>query len=462
MALSTDIDLAGAPVATEAGGARSHWIDDWRPEDTTFWETTGKRIARRNLAFSIFSEHLGFSVWTMWSVFVLFLGPEYGFDPGQKFLMTTLPAAAGSVLRLPYTFAVAKVGGRNWTIISSLLLLVPCFMAASVIEPGVSFSTMLVIATFAGVGGGNFSSSMSNIETFYPQRLKGWALGLNAGGGNLGVAVVQLMGLLVLETAGTEHPRVLLAIYIPLVVVAALCAALFMDNLTHATNEKRAMRDVMHDNHTYVMSFLYIGTFGSFIGYGFAFGQVLLVQFPTHYETPVRAAYVTFLGPLLGSLIRPVGGWLSDKIGGSAVTFWNFLAMAIGASIVLAASKADSLPLFIVGFVTLFVLSGLGNGSTYKMIPAIFAAKAKLAVEAGADPDAEAARARRLSRALIGIAGAVGAFGGVLVNIALRQSFLSSGTGDGAYIAFIAFYVACLIVTWVFYMRPAKAKLQGV
>jgi NNP family nitrate/nitrite transporter-like MFS transporter len=222
------------------------------------------------------------------------------------------------------------------------------------------------------------------------------------------------------------------------------------------------MRDVLHDNHTFIMSFLYIGTFGSFIGYGFAFGQVLLVQFPEHYETPVRAAYVTFLGPLLGSLIRPVGGWLSDKIGGSVVTFWNFVAMAIGAGIVLAASMADSLPLFIVGFVTLFVLSGIGNGSTYKMIPAIFVAKSKLAVEAGADPDAEVAKARRLSRALIGIAGAVGAFGGVLVNIALRQSFLSSGTGDGAYIAFIAFYIVCLIVTWICYMQPRNHRLEGV
>jgi MFS transporter, NNP family, nitrate/nitrite transporter len=462
VAMSTDTVLTGAPVATETGGARPHWIDDWRPEDPTFWETTGKRIARRNLWFSIFSEHIGFSVWTMWSVFVLFLGPEYGFDPGQKFLMTTLPAAAGSVLRLPYTFAVAKIGGRNWTIISSALLLIPCLMAAAVIEPGVSFSTMLVIATFAGVGGGNFSSSMSNIETFYPQRLKGWALGLNAGGGNLGVAAVQLVGLLVLETAGPEHPRLLLGIYIPLIVVASLCAALFMDNLTHATNEKRAMRDVIHDNHTYIMSFLYIGTFGSFIGYGFAFGQVLQVQFPEQFDTPVRAAYVTFLGPLLGSLIRPVGGWLSDKIGGSRVTFWNFVAMALGAGIVLAASINESLPLFIIGFVTLFVLSGVGNGSTYKMIPAIFAAKARTAVDAGADADAETAKARRLSRALIGIAGAIGAFGGVLVNIALRQSFLSSGTGDGAYIAFIAFYIACLIVTWIVYMRPGRAKLQGV
>jgi MFS transporter, NNP family, nitrate/nitrite transporter len=216
VALSTEPVLTDAPVATETGGARPHWIDDWRPEDPVFWEATGKRIARRNLVFSIFSEHIGFSVWTMWSVFVLFLGPEYGFDPGQRFLMTTLPAAAGSLLRLPYTFAVAKIGGRNWTIISSLLLLIPCFMAAAVIEPGVSFSTMLIIATFAGVGGGNFSSSMSNIETFYPQRLKGWALGLNAGGGNIGVPVVQLIGLAVIGASG--GPRVLLGIYIPFIV----------------------------------------------------------------------------------------------------------------------------------------------------------------------------------------------------------------------------------------------------
>ena len=171
---------------------------------------------------------------------------------------------------------------------------------------------------------------------------------------------------------------------------------------------------------------------------------------------------MTFLGPLLGSLIRPVGGWLADRIGGAKITFWNFVAMALGACVVLAASKADSLPLFIVGFIVLFALSGIGNGSTYKMIPAIFAAKSKLAVDAGADAAAEAAKARRLSRALIGVAAAVGAFGGVLVNIALRQSFLSSGTGDGAYIGFIAFYVACLIVTWMVYMHPRKAKLVGV
>jgi MFS transporter, NNP family, nitrate/nitrite transporter len=437
--------------------ARPHWIDDWRPDDPTFWASTGAPVARRNLVFSILSEHIGFSIWSIWSVFVLFLGPEYGFDTGQKFLLTAVPTAVGAAMRLPYTFAVAKFGGRNWTVVSAAVLVVPCLLAAIVLEPGVSFSAVLAAAAVAGVGGGNFSSSMANIDSFYPQRLKGWALGLNAGGGNLGVAGVQLVGLAVLATAGRDHPRVMIGVYLPLIVVATVCAYLYMDNLTHATNEKRAMRDVCREPDTWIMSFLYIGTFGSFIGFAFAFGQVLLVQFKGDFDTPIKAASLTFLGPLLGSLFRPIGGHLADRLGGARVTFWNFVAMALGATVVLFASRNDSLGLFLVGFIVLFVLTGIGNGSTYKMIPAIFRAKA--AAERAADADAADRRARRLSRALIGIAGAVGAAGGVLVNLALRQSFLSNGSGDVAYAAFIALYVLCLAVTWIVYLRPGHRRV---
>ena len=458
----TTTTLDEITVIPDTREERPHWIDDWRPEDPEFWAEKGERIARRNLIFSIFSEHIGFSIWTLWSVFVLFLGPQYGFDPAQKFLLTTVPAGVGSILRLPYTFAVAKFGGRNWTIVSAGLLLLPAIVAAFALHPGVSFNTMLIVAAIAGVGGGNFSSSMSNIDAFYPQHRKGWALGLNAGGGNLGVAAVQLVGLGVLATVGKGHPRALLAIYIPLILIAMFCAARYMDNLTHATNEKRAMREVCRDGHTWVMSFLYIGTFGTFIGFGFAFGQVLQVQFKGTFDTPIKAAYLTFLGPLLGSLIRPVGGRLADRFGGSVITQWTFLAMAAGAGVVLYASKVASLPLFIAGFIVLFVLSGVGNGSTYKMIPAIFSAKARVAIEAGADPFAADRKARRLSRALIGIAGAIGAFGGVLVNLAFRQSFLDTKNGDAAYLAFICFYVACLALTWVVYRRPGRTKLAGV
>jgi NNP family nitrate/nitrite transporter-like MFS transporter len=452
-----------APSSTRVPGRLGgRWIDDWRPEDPRFWAETGKGVARRNLFFSVFSEHIGFSIWSLWSVMVLFLPePVFGIDPAGKFLLTTLPTALGAFVRLPYTFAVAKFGGRNWTVVSAALLLIPTIATAVVLEPGVSFTTLLLVSCLAGVGGGNFASSMTNINAFYPTRLKGWALGLNAGGGNLGVPVIQLVGLLVLATAGADHPRIVLFGYLPFIVIAAVGAALVMDNLTTVRNQPGAMREATREPHTWIMSFLYIGTFGSFIGFGFAFGQVLQNQFTQGFATPLAAAGLTWLGPLLGSLIRPLGGSLADRFGGARITFWNFVAMAGGAAVVLAASRLGSLPLFLLGFVLLFVLSGIGNGSTYKMIPAIFRARAMDAVAAGGDSAVADRRALRMSGALIGVAGAVGAFGGVLVNLAFRQSFLSTGSGDGAYIAFIAFYAVCVAVTWTVYLRPGN-RLAGV
>jgi NNP family nitrate/nitrite transporter-like MFS transporter len=449
-ATALDATLVARPTR-----GRARWIENWHPEDEEFWAERGERIARRNLTFSVLSEHIGFSVWTMWSVLVLFLGPAYGFTPADKFLLTAVPALVGAVLRLPYTFAVATFGGRNWTVVTALLLLVPLGLMLVVLEPGVSLQTLLVAAAIAGVGGGNFASSMANINAFYPERRKGWALGVNAGAGNLGVPVVQLVGLGVLATAGAAHPRLLVALYIPLVVLAAVLAWRNMDNLAQARNDKRAMRDVCRDRHTWVMSFLYIGTFGSFIGFGFAFGQVLQVQFADRFPTPLDAAYLTFLGPLLGSLVRPYGGLLADRFGGARVTLATFAAMAAAATVVLLASAQQSLALFVLGFTLLFVLSGVGNGSTYKMIAAIFRAKALTGPEAGS-------QARRMSGALIGIAGAIGAAGGVLVNVAFRESFLRTGTGTAAYASFLAFYGVCMLVTWAVYLRPGRTRLAGV
>jgi NNP family nitrate/nitrite transporter-like MFS transporter len=263
------------PARQSPPARTGRWIEDWRPDDPAFWAGGGRRVALRNLVVSILTEHIGFSVWSLWSVFVLFLTPAYGIstDPrtaaAEKFLLTTLPTALGAGVRLPYTFAVARFGGRNWTVASALLLLVPTVTTAVVLRPGTSFTTLLVLAALAGVGGGNFASSMANINSFYPQRLKGWALGLNAGGGNIGVAAVQLAGLAVLATAGKAHPRLLLGIYIPLIVLAALASALLMDNIAHVRNERRAMRDASRDRQTWIISVLYIGAFGSFIGYGF-------------------------------------------------------------------------------------------------------------------------------------------------------------------------------------------------
>jgi NNP family nitrate/nitrite transporter-like MFS transporter len=451
--MSTTEVRSAVPVRPAPGG---RWIDHWEPEDPGFWEKTGKRVANRNLWFSIFAEHIGFSMWTVWSVLVLFMGPAYGIDPAGKFFLVALPALIGALIRIPYTMAPARFGGRNWTIVSALLLLPPVVLALIVMEPGTSYTTFLLVTALAGVGGGNFASSMVNINAFYPEGRKGWALGLNAGGGNLGVAAVQVMGLVVIAVAGAGNPRLVLAIYVPLIVIAAVCATLFMDNISSVRNDTGAIREAVRDSQTWVMSFLYIGTFGSFIGYSFAFGLVLQTQFG---RTPLQAASVAFLGPLIGSLIRPLGGQMADRFGGAKVSFVTFFGMAVATGVVIKASVHESLPLFVVGFLALFVLSGIGNGSTYKMIPSIFAGKARVAIESGVPKQSALMRARRLSGAVIGIAGSIGAMGGVFINLTFRQSFLTEKSGIPAFWSFMVFYAACVVVTYVVYLRPTPATV---
>jgi MFS transporter, NNP family, nitrate/nitrite transporter len=438
-----------APGTVPAPSRGSRWIQQWDPEDETFWNETGEKVAKRNLLFSVLSEHIGFSIWTLWSVLVLFMGPEYGLTPADKFLLTSMVTLVGAVVRVPYTFAVAIFGGRNWTVISAALLLIPSIAAFAVMKPGTSFDTFLWIGLLAGIGGGNFASSMTNINAFFPLRKKGWALGLNAGGGNIGVAAIQLVALAVIGASG--GPRVLLGIYIPLIVVAAVLAAIFMDNIENVKNDTGAAMDAAKDAHTWIMSFLYIGTFGSFIGYSFAFGQVLTNQFG---RTPLQATYLTFIGPLIGSLVRPVGGWLADKYGGAKITLWNYVAMGAATAVLVAASMQKSLPLFVVAFVVLFSLTGVGNGSTFKMIPGIFQAKA---LAKGLEGEEAAKYGRRLSGASMGLIGAVGALGGVGINMAFRQSFLTNGTGTGAFVTFLAYYALCFAVTWAVYLRRSAA-----
>jgi NNP family nitrate/nitrite transporter-like MFS transporter len=206
------------------------------------------------------------------------------------------------------------------------------------------------------------------------------------------------------------------------------------------------------------MSLLYIGTFGSFIGYSFAFGLVLQSQFG---RTPLEAAAVTFVGPLIGSLIRPLGGWLADRMGGARVTVWNFAAMALASLLCILASGADSLGLFTAGFIALFFFSGVGNGSTYKMIPAIFRREAVARIADGADETASLLHARRISGAALGLISAVGALGGLLINLAFRQSFAGAGSGVPAFWGFLVFYVVCVVTTYAVYVRVAPVAVGG-
>jgi MFS transporter, NNP family, nitrate/nitrite transporter len=453
---------------------RSHVLLDWDPEDPVAWEAGDNRIARRNLIWSVVAEHVGFSIWSIWSVMVLFMPASvYGFSAGDKFLLAATATLVGACLRFPYTFATARFGGRNWTMFSALVLLIPTIGTMLLLaHPGLPLWPYLVCAALAGLGGGNFASSMTNINAFYPQRLKGAALALNAGGGNLGVPVVQLVGLLVIATVGNRQPYWVCAIYLVLLAIAGIGAALFMDNLQDYRIEMSTMRAVLSERHTWVIALLYIGTFGSFIGFSFAFGQVLQMNFVASgqntAQASLHAAQIAFLGPLLGSLSRVYGGKLADRIGGGRVTLAVFCSMILAAGILVSAStfgshagrvSAATMVGYVIGFVALFVLSGIGNGSVYKMIPSIFEARS---LSLQVDETERRQWSRSMSGALIGLAGAIGALGGVGVNLALRQSYLHSGTATAAFWAFALFYVAASVLTWAIYVRrPLEVTVRA-
>jgi NNP family nitrate/nitrite transporter-like MFS transporter len=487
-----------APVTTPSiRRRRGHWIDDWRPEDPAFWEEVGAPVARRNLVWSIFAEHLGFSVWLIWSVSSAFLVAQgFAFSPQQLFFLVAIPNLVGALIRVPYTLAVGRFGGRNWTMISAGLLLVPTLTFAYVVtQPGTPYAVFCVIAATAGFGGGNFASSMANINFFYPARLKGAALGLNAAGGNLGVAIIQLFlpilvggaGLfgLVQASDGGIHLERAAWVYAGLAVVAVLAAYLRMDNLANARTDTRQQLRVLRHRHTWVMALLYIGTFGSFIGYSAAMPLLIKLNF-WHQDTPltpgagINFAYYAFLGALVGSVARPLGGHLADRFGGARVTLVAFAGLVAGTVGILATlarltpipagpttaattaavdANAGVFPIFLGVFLVVFACTGIGNGSTYKMIPAIHRADA-VRDTADGSPERELALldGTRTSSAAVGIIGAVGAIGGFLIPITFNSPWVSEplAATRSAFAVFTAFYVLCAVVTWSVYVRRGR------
>ena len=440
------------------------WISDWNPEDKTFWDSKGQVIARRNLIWSIVAEHIGFSVWLIWSIVATKL-PQAGFHytTDQLFQLVAVPGLIGSLMRFPYTFAVTMFGGRNWTIFSASVLFIPTLaLAYFVSQPDTPFWVMLLVASTAGLGGGNFASSMANISFFYPDRMKGWALGLNAAGGNIGVSSVQLLtpilmsvGFFSLYQATPTSDGIYLQnaglMWILPLAVAVFGGIFFMNNLTSAKSTFKDQLAIVGRKHTWIMSFVYIGTFGSFIGYSAAFPLLIKTQFPA-----VTIA-IAFMGPLVGSLSRPLGGLLADKVGGAIVTFWNFIAMGAATIGVLYFVGTKDFTGFLVMFLILFVTTGIGNGSTYRMIPSIFReenlAKAKGKGEAGR---ALALRAAGIeSGAALGFIGAIGACGGYLIPRGFGASIATTGGPHLALAIYLAFYATCLALTWWYYLRKS-------
>jgi NNP family nitrate/nitrite transporter-like MFS transporter len=498
-------DAVEAPVAEPAATAlltRGRWIEHWDPDDDAFWETSGRKIAKKNLIFSIFAEHIGFSVWVLWTIVVINLANiGITLSISELFVLVAVPNLVGAFLRIPYTFAVPRYGGRAWTVLSASLLIIPTTLLAFLVPSGwladqahgTQLWILIACAATAGVGGGNFSSSMANISFFYPEKHKGFALGLNAAGGNLGVGVAQLLVPLVIiigiPAAAVKLPAhdVNMAyaglVWMPFIVLAALFAYLYMDSLREAKADKTSYVEALKHPQTWIMSFLYIGTFGSFIGYSFALPLVIKNTFPEFLAAnPFIATYLAglgFIGALIGSLSRPLGGWMSDKLGGARVTLAVFIGMGVFTLVAIQGVQQRSFTVFFASFMVIFLLAGIGNGSTYKMIPSIFAVYGrKDAAEKGIDPKASAVEWKRRAAAVIGIAGAIGAFGGFLIQVVFRQASLgvsalvkaaetpaekvavAASHADWSVPAlwvFLGSYVVFAAVTWFFYLRTSFA-----
>ena len=504
----------GSPAASDRGRPevgltrrRGGWIEHWDPDNEEFWARRGQRIARKNLAFSIFTDHIGFCIFVIWAIVVINLG-NIGITMtlSQQFLLTLIPNLVGSTLRIPYTFALPRFGGRAWTTTSAGLLLIPALLLGIVVPSGwlahqannTQFWVLFLCAATAGLGGGIFASSMANISFFYPERKKGFALGMNAAGGNLGVAVAQLFVPLVLiigvaskAVAKPKH-QVHMAyagwVFVPLILLASVGAWLFMDSLTQAKADKGSYVQALKRRQTWVLSLIYIGTFGSFIGFSFALPLVIKNTFPEFLAAhPFIATYLAglgFVGALVGSLARPLGGWLSDRVGGARVTLVVFVGMALFILGAVYGVQHRSFVLFFASYVVIFLLSGLGNGSIYKLIPTVFAGFGQQhAAATGTHPHVAAVEFKRQAAAVIGIAGAIGAFGGVLVQVVFRQASLNVSAlvkaaktpaqkvavaaahatwSVPALWVFLGAYVVFAIVTWAAFMGGRGHQIKGV
>ncbi len=445
------------------------WISNWNPEDESFWRREGKRVATRNLLWSIVAENLGFSVWLIWSATAPRLNKVgFHYTTDQLFTLVALPGLVGSLMRFPYTFAVPRFGGRNWTVVSAALLFVPTVaLALLVTRPDTPFWLMSLAAASAGLGGGNFASSMANISFFYPDREKGFALGLNAAGGNIGVSTVQLLVPVLITTAWLAEdpqpppPQLHLEnaglMWLPFIALAVFGAYRYMDNLAAQRSSFKAQLVITGRKHTWIMAWLYIGTFGSFIGYSAAFPLLLKTQFPE--VTTNLASH----GALVGTVARPQGGKLADRLGGARLTFASFLAMALATAGVIHFLGSKSFAGFLSMFLVLFVTTGVGNGSTFRMIPVIFR-KQKLREALGKGPAAEAAAlkaARVESAAVLGFVSAVGACGGYLIPRSFGASIQATGSPLGALACFLGFYATCVLVTWAVYLRRSPELAPG-
>jgi MFS transporter, NNP family, nitrate/nitrite transporter len=532
---------------------KEHPLAGFKPDDKEYWESKGKKIANRNLWVSIPNLLLAFSVWIYWGMVAKYIqmlhfgsnGELFNFtfmNDGQTFdengyraLMFTLPAVAGlagATLRIPNSFMIAICGGRNVKAMTTLLLVLPALGAGIALQDHTTpFYLFIILAALSGVGGGAFASSMSNISFFFPKKMQGLALGLNAGLGNLGVSVMQFLIPWVItfglfggiggdpyEFVKAGEPATMWVqnaglVWVPILAFFMVMAFLFMDNLpfhkvgstpeaigkylwltflgvigaaagiillvipwggfpmlaktfivvivavavtllgmryfTPKTIQEPLQEQfaIFNDKHNWIMTYLYVMTFGSFIGYANAFPKLIddifgRVMVGEHAGTATglsSAAYI-WMGAGVGALIRPVGGWLADKLGGARVTHWDtiimiFATVASGYLVSLAMASPDPTQYFIpflITFIILFATTGIGNGSTFRMIGVIFQKDKRGPV--------------------LGWTSAIAAYGAYLIP-KIFATQIKAGTPQYALYGFAFYYASCLVLNWWFYAR---------
>lgn len=524
-------------------------IVDWRPEDPVFWENTGKAVAYRNLWISVPSLLCGFAVWLMWGIItVQMLNLGFPFKPEDMFTVTAIAGLSGATLRIPSSFFIRIAGGRNAIFLTTALLMIPAIGAGIALQNKETPLWMFqLLALLSGIGGGNFACSMSNINTFFPKRLQGTALGINAGLGNFGVTTMQILIPLVMTAgifgaiagepmtlikdsgwimgkiaAGTPtyiqnagfiwlvfliplaflgffgmnnllpvspgigstaaaFAKILWLYGLALVTAAAglylylpaptglgllnmwvalpliMLATLFIMKLAAFGDMKENIAKqfaIFKNKHTWSMTALYVVTFGSFIGFSAAvplsitviFGNTHVFDAATqtwvHAKNPNAPSALTYawIGPFVGALIRPVGGWISDKVGGSIVTQIISAIMVVASAytgyIMMQAYHSATPEIyfteFLVSFVVLFAASGIGNGSTFRTVGVIFDR-----VQAGP---------------VLGWTSAVAAYGSFIAPEVIKGQ-LKAGTPEYAMYGFAIFYAICLVINWWFYLR---------
>ncbi len=446
-------------------------IQDWRPEDKDFWEGGGRAIARRNLWISVPCLLLSFAVWMVWSVVVAKL-PSVGFafSNEQLFWLASLPGLSGATLRIAYSFMPAIFGGRLWTTLATWSLLIPALgMGFAVQDPATPYWIFLGLALLCGFGGGNFASSMANISFFFPKSEKGNALAINAGLGNLGVSVVQFVVPLAItmgvfgwlggapQTATVAGVTTTLwlqnagFVFVPFIIASAFTAWFGMNDIATMKASFADQAVIFRRTHNWIMCWLYTGTFGSFIGFSAAFPLLSRILYPE-----VNALQYAFLGPLVGALSRAAAGKACDRIGGGRITFWVFVAMAVGVVGILYAigMKGDptSFPVFFASFLFLFAATGVGNASTFQMIPAIMR-KEVARLEPGLNAAERVKQSDKEAAAIIGFTSAIAAYGAFFIPKSFGTSIAVTGGAETALYAFLAFYVSCVLATWWFYTR---------